>query len=47
MAFDREQIKKKVAALAAKGVYILTPSWDYEYGRKVVTARFERDCLSE
>ena len=30
MAFDREQIKKKVAALAAKGVFIGTSSWKYE-----------------
>jgi uncharacterized protein YecE (DUF72 family) len=30
MAFDREQIKKKAAALAAKGVYVGTSSWKYE-----------------
>lgn len=30
MPFDRERIKKKAAALAAKGVYIGTSSWKYE-----------------
>ncbi|HEX7619301.1 MAG TPA: hypothetical protein VF480_11360 [Verrucomicrobiae bacterium] len=30
MAFDREQMKKKAAALAAKGVYVGTSSWKYE-----------------
>jgi uncharacterized protein YecE (DUF72 family) len=30
MAFDREQIKKKAAALAASGVFIGTSSWKYE-----------------
>ncbi|MSU58942.1 MAG: DUF72 domain-containing protein [Pedosphaera sp.] len=30
MAFEREQIKKKAAALAAKGVFIGTSSWKYE-----------------
>jgi uncharacterized protein YecE (DUF72 family) len=30
MPFDREQIKKKTAALATKGVYIGTSSWKYE-----------------
>jgi uncharacterized protein YecE (DUF72 family) len=30
MAFDREQMKLKAAALAAKGVYIGTSSWKYE-----------------
>lgn len=30
MPFDREQIKKKAAALAAKGVYVGTSSWKYE-----------------
>lgn len=29
MAFDREQIKQKVAALAAQGVFIGTSSWKY------------------
>jgi uncharacterized protein YecE (DUF72 family) len=28
--FDREQMKKKTAALAAKGVYVGTSSWKYE-----------------
>jgi len=27
MAFDREQMKKKAPALAAKGVYVGTSSW--------------------
>jgi uncharacterized protein YecE (DUF72 family) len=30
MAFDREQMKTKAAALAAKGVFIGTSSWKYE-----------------
>ena len=30
MAFDRDQIKKKAAALAAKGVFVGTSSWKYE-----------------
>jgi uncharacterized protein YecE (DUF72 family) len=30
MAFDREQMKLKAAALAAKGVYVGTSSWKYE-----------------
>lgn len=30
MAFDREQMKKRAAALAADGVYIGTSSWKYE-----------------
>ena len=30
MAFDPERIKKKVAALGAKGVYVGTSSWKYE-----------------
>jgi uncharacterized protein YecE (DUF72 family) len=30
MAFDREQIRRKARALAAKGVYIGTSSWKYE-----------------
>src|ERR1039457_6339857 len=29
MAFDREQIKKKAAALATQGVFIGTSSWKY------------------
>jgi hypothetical protein len=33
MAFDREQIKEKAAALAAKGVFIGTSSWKYELCR--------------
>jgi uncharacterized protein YecE (DUF72 family) len=30
MAFDREQMKKKAAALAARGVFVGTSSWKYE-----------------
>jgi hypothetical protein len=30
MAFDREQIKSKVATLAASGVYTGTSNWKYE-----------------
>ncbi|HEV2435863.1 MAG TPA: DUF72 domain-containing protein [Verrucomicrobiae bacterium] len=30
MAFDREQIRRKARALAARGVYIGTSSWKYE-----------------
>ena len=43
MAFDREQMKKKAAALAAKGVYIGTSSWKYEgwFGQLYTPARYE------
>ena len=30
MPFDRDQMKAKAAALAAKGVFIGTSSWKYE-----------------
>jgi hypothetical protein len=30
MAFDRDQVAKKAAALAARGVFIGTSSWKYE-----------------
>jgi len=29
MAFDREQVKKQAAELAASGVFIGTSSWKY------------------
>lgn len=43
MAFDREQIKKKATALAAKGVFIGTSSWKYEgwLGQIYTPARYE------
>ena len=43
MPFEREQIKKKVAALAAEGVYIGTSSWKYEgwFGQLYTPARYE------
>ena len=43
MAFDRDQMKKKAAALAAKGVYIGTSSWKYEgwFGQLYTPARYE------
>jgi hypothetical protein len=43
MAFDREQIKKKAAALAAKGVYVGTSSWKYEgwLGQLFTPCRYE------
>lgn len=43
MAFDREQIKKKAAALAAKGVFVGTSSWKYEgwLGQFYMPARYE------
>jgi uncharacterized protein YecE (DUF72 family) len=43
MAFDREQMKKKAAALAAKGVYVGTSSWKYEgwFGQLYSPARYE------
>jgi hypothetical protein len=30
MAFDRDQLKQKAAALAVKGVFIGDSSWNYE-----------------
>ncbi len=59
MPFDREQMKEKVATLAAQGVFIGTSLWRYpwldqlytparyEYRGKVTVNRFERDCLTE
>jgi uncharacterized protein YecE (DUF72 family) len=43
MPFDREQIKKKTTALAAKGVYVGTSSWKYEgwLGQLYTPARYE------
>jgi uncharacterized protein YecE (DUF72 family) len=43
MPFDREQMKKKAAALAAKGVYVGTSSWKYEgwLGQLYTPARYE------
>lgn len=43
MPFDRERIKKKAAALAAKGVYIGTSSWKYEgwFDQLYTPARYE------
>jgi uncharacterized protein YecE (DUF72 family) len=43
MAFDREQIKEKAAALAAKGVFIGTSSWKYEgwLGQLYTPERYE------
>jgi hypothetical protein len=43
MAFDREKIKPKLAALADKGVYIGTSSWKYEgwLGQLYTPARYE------
>ncbi|HXR48506.1 MAG TPA: DUF72 domain-containing protein [Candidatus Limnocylindrales bacterium] len=43
MPFDRDQIKKKAAALAAKGVFIGTSSWKYEgwFGQLYTPARYE------
>src|ERR1700675_4100687 len=43
MAFDREQMKKNAAALAAKGVFIGTSSWKYEgwLGQLYTPARYE------
>jgi uncharacterized protein YecE (DUF72 family) len=50
MAFDRDQMKKKAAALAAKGVYIGTSSWKYEgwFGQLYTPARYEfRDKVAK
>ena len=43
MAFEREQIKKKTAELAAQGVYIGTSSWKYEgwFGQLYTPTRYE------
>ncbi len=43
MAFDRDQMKKKAAELAAKGVYVGTSSWKYEgrFGQLYTPARYE------
>jgi uncharacterized protein YecE (DUF72 family) len=43
MAFDRERVKDKVAALAAKGVYIGTSSWKYQgwFGQLYTPSRYE------
>ena len=43
MAFDRDRIKAKAAALAARGVYIGTSSWKYEgwFGQLYTPARYE------
>ena len=43
MAFERDKIKEKVAALAAKGVYIGTSSWKYQgwFGQIYTPARYE------
>jgi uncharacterized protein YecE (DUF72 family) len=43
MAFERERIKAKAAALAARGVYIGTSSWKYEgwLGQLYTPARYE------
>jgi uncharacterized protein YecE (DUF72 family) len=43
MAFDCEQMKKKAAALAAKGVFIGTSSWKYEgwFGQLYTPTRYE------
>lgn len=43
MAFDREKMKQKAAALAAKGVFIGTSSWKYEgwFGQLYTPARYE------
>ena len=43
MPFDREQIKKKAAELAAKGVYAGTSSWKYDgwFGQLYTPTRYE------
>ena len=43
MAFDREQMKKKAAALAARGVYAGTSSWKYQgwFGQLYTPSRYE------
>ncbi len=43
MPFEREQIKKKAAELAASGVFIGTSSWKYEgwFGQLYTPARYE------
>jgi uncharacterized protein YecE (DUF72 family) len=50
MAFDREQVKKSAAALAAKGVYVGTSSWKYEgwFGQLYTPSRYSHpDIRSE
>jgi uncharacterized protein YecE (DUF72 family) len=43
MSFDRDKMKVKAAALAAKGVYIGTSSWKYEgwFGQLYTPSRYE------
>jgi uncharacterized protein YecE (DUF72 family) len=43
MAFDRDQMKRKTAALAAKGVFVGTSSWKYDgwFGQLYTPARYE------
>ena len=43
MAFDRDQMKEKAAALAARGVYVGTSSWKYEgwFGQLYTPTRYE------
>jgi uncharacterized protein YecE (DUF72 family) len=43
MPFDREQISKRAAALAARGVFVGTSSWKYEgwLGRLYTPSRYE------
>ena len=43
MAFDRNQMKKKAAALATEGVYVGTSSWKYQgwFGQLYTPARYE------
>ena len=43
MPFDRERMKEKAAALAAKGVFVGTSSWKYEgwLGQLYTPARYE------
>ncbi|MGA3265878.1 MAG: DUF72 domain-containing protein [Verrucomicrobiota bacterium] len=43
MAFDRDRMKEKAAALAAKGVFVGTSSWKYEgwFGQLYTPARYE------
>lgn len=43
MHFDREQMKRKAAQLASKGVFVGTSSWKYEgwFGQLYTPARYE------
>ena len=43
MSFDRHQLKKTAARLAAKGVYVGTSSWKYEgwFDQLYTPARYE------